>query len=90
MKCSKCRFWLFFKPFPDETFSCCSAYKETVKDIDFCTGVSPNIKKYGLDNKPCPIFKKGKSACSPLWQKPFAVPQLRIDGERFILRKVLY
>jgi hypothetical protein len=86
MKCLKCKNRLFFKPLPDETFTCCLAWGEGVQNINIRTGVSPAIKKYGLDGNPCGNFKPGISICQTdeSGKSPFLIHPIRREGEKFL------
>jgi len=83
-QCLHCANRLFFKPLPDETFTCCFAWGETVRNIDLRTGVSPAIKKYGLEGNPCGKFKPGSSICQTEEKTSFLIHPARTEGEEFI------
>jgi hypothetical protein len=85
-QCDKCTGYLFFKPLPDETFSCCGAWKESVEDIDLKSGVSPKIQTHRIDGVPCRRFKKGKSICETSKEQPFKLHPVREAGEKFLER----
>lgn len=87
-QCHGCQGYLFFTPFPGDTFACCSIRKENVKDISLRTGLSPAIQKYGQEEIPCLLMKPGKSVCVFLDNQPFALSQTRKEGEEY-LRKSL-
>lgn len=74
-QCMHCKNKLIFKPLPDESFACCWAHDEKVKDIDLVTGVSPAIARHGLNNVPCKRFSGGESICSL---------SMKEEGERLI------
>jgi hypothetical protein len=63
MQCCFCNGYLFFTPWPCDAFSCCQKHNETYLSIDLATGVSPAIKKHGLEGKPCSKFRAGQSPC---------------------------
>lgn len=87
IQCLYCRHRLFFKPFSDESFTCCLAHRETVEDINIRTGVSPAIERHGLKNAPCYRYKfgigKSISNCSEDGN-PFKVHPVKKDGERYL------
>jgi len=82
MQCLYCKWRLFFKPLPDETFIACKAFAETVKQIDLRTGISPAIKRYGQGSEFCRKFKTGRSPCED------SKYQVRNLGEALLLRKL--
>ncbi len=84
-QCLYCAGYLFFKPLSDETFFCCGKHEETVKDIDIQTGVSPAIKRHGLEGVPCGKFEPGESICDTSKEKPFLFHPIRIKGEEELL-----
>lgn len=86
MQCWKCKWWLFFKPLPDDTFSCCDAWGEAVKDINLKTGVSPKIQIHGVDDIPCKHKKKGRSICETSKKESFKLHPIREEGEKFLCR----
>ncbi len=85
-QCLHCAHRMFFKPLPDETFTCCFAWAENVRIIDIMTGVSPAIKKYGIEGKPCPKFKAGTSIfrTDEVCGNPFIIHPIRKEGEKFL------
>ncbi len=85
-QCLYCQHRLFFKPLSNETFTCCFAYGEGVQDINIRTGVSPAIKKYGLDGNPCEKFELGTSAFQSPVDNPFYVHPTRKAGEEFFFK----
>lgn len=87
-QCLRCARRLFFKPLPDETYSCCLAYGETAHDIDIGTGVSPKVAKYRVRGLSCPEFKKGKSICCTSKKDPFSIAPVRIEGEQILLARM--
>lgn len=86
-QCWYCRFRLFFKPVPGETFSCCSEHKETVESINFEIGVSPVIQRHGIEGVVCGKFKVGRSVCETNDDQPFELHPVRVTGEKFILKR---
>jgi len=85
-QCLHCEHRLFFKPLSNETFTCCFAFGETVEAIDIRTGVSPAIKKHGLEMIPCEEFKSGSSIFQDNPNNPFDIHPTRKKGEDFLLR----
>ncbi len=85
-QCLECSHRLFFKPLPDETFTCCFAHGERALDINIRTGVSPAIKKHRLENKPCGKFSRGESVFEAPVAKPFLIHPARKDGEEYLLK----
>ena len=85
-QCLYCEHRLFFKPFPNETFTCCFAWGEKVGDIDLGTGLSPAVKLHGLEEKPCEKFKAGSSAFQDYPNDPFYVHSTRREGEKFLFK----
>ena len=86
--CASCGNWLFFKPLPDSTFSCCEAQFETIEDINLESGVSATIQMYGIEGKFCSFHNPGSSRFESPQDKPFNVHPERILGEK-LLRKRL-
>jgi len=82
-QCLRCQWRLFFKPLPDETFTACMAFSETVGQINLRTGVSPSIKEHGLESKPCNKFQAGRSLC-----EDHAYPARRV-GEIWLFKKLV-
>jgi len=81
-QCWFCVYWLFFKPLPDETFSCCAAFGETpVADIDLAKGNSPKVARYFDGQEKCPRFKKGESICEIDSKDVFKRHLVRQQGE---------
>ena len=87
-QCQNCKNLLFFKPLPDETFSCCSAWGEQVEDIDLKTGFSPKVQKYETNNILCAKKEKGVSVCEPPKSRPFDVLKVRIEGEEYLRQQL--
>lgn len=87
-QCLHCGNRLFFKPLDSETYTCCSAWGETVKDISLRTGVSPVIQKYGIEGKLCEKFKTGESVCQASDDDPFVLHPIRLDAEMFLFEKL--
>jgi len=85
-QCDKCEGYLFFKPLPDETFSCCDAWGESVEDIDLKSNVSPKIQMHRTDEIPCRRFGEGKSICETSEEEPFKLHPVRETGEKFLKR----
>lgn len=85
-QCSICKHLLFFKPLPDDTFSCCGERGESVKDIDLKTGLSPAIEKYGTDEESCDLFGEGRSICETSEKEPFKLHPIREEGEKFLCK----
>lgn len=88
-QCFNCSHRLFFKPLPDESFSCCLAYGETASDINLRTGMSPKVEKYWQGETACQPFNEGESICCISKKKPFEVPPVRLEGERILLRRLI-
>lgn len=44
-----------------ERLSWCLKRKETIKDVNVFIGLSPSLRKYGLEGRPCWEFKPGKN-----------------------------
>jgi len=84
-QCLLCVGHLFFKPLPDETFSCCKRHGETVNDINLQKGVSSVIEKHSLENTLCKKFKRGKGVCHTSKKHPFLLHPIREDGEKKLL-----
>ncbi len=82
-QCLHCKWRLFFKPLPDETFTCCPVWGEDFKSINIRTGVSPAIKMYGIEGKPCDKFKAGMSICQT-GESSFFIHPIRKEGEKFL------
>jgi len=70
---------------PGEVFTSCWAYNEEVSQIDLATGVSPAIKKHGIEGVPCEEFIPGKSICEPADDRPFDLSSVREAGEKWLL-----
>jgi len=85
-QCQHCVHVLFFWPLPGETFACCSAFGETVEDIDIDKGVSAKVVEYG-SGPACPKFQAGKSVCLNN-KDPFDLPPIRREGEKALLDKL--
>lgn len=83
-QCIECKNRLFFKPLPNETFSCCDVWGETVENIDLKTGVSAKIQIHEVDDIPCEKMKKGRSICETSEKEPFKLHPIREAGEKFL------
>ena len=85
-QCDQCAGFLFFKPLPDETFSCCDIWEESVESINLESGVSPRIQKHRTDEIVCGKFEEGKSICETSEEQPFKLHPVREAGEKFLER----
>lgn len=84
-QCWHCIGYLFFKPLSSETFACCQEYDESIEDINLKTGVSPAIKRHGLEEVPCGKFKPGKNVCCTSKEFPLLLHPIREKGEKELL-----
>jgi hypothetical protein len=85
-QCLNCKFRLFFKPLPDEAFTACIGWGESVRDINIRTGVSPKIKQFGQNEEICERFDAGISICQANEKSPFLINPVRKDGEQYLLK----
>ncbi len=83
-QCLYCGRRLYFVPLSGEVFTCCAAHDEGVRQIDIATGVSPAIKRHGLEGVPCGKFGAGRSICEPDRDKPFNLHSVREFGEGWL------
>lgn len=88
LQCVGCANRLFFVPFPAEVFTCCAAWKETVKDIAIGKGISPFVAANGMGGRICKEFTRGESVCEPSRDKPFLIPKIRQEGEIYLMKKL--
>ncbi len=86
LQCARCASRLFFVPLPGEVFTACAAWKENVKDIDVRQGISPAVKRHGMGGGLCKQFAPGKSVCEPMSDKPFLIPEIRREGEKYFMK----
>ena len=87
-QCWFCVYWLFFKPLPDETFSCCAAFGENIASIDLRKGCSPMVAKYFAAEEECPRKKEGKSICETRSDSPFVIHLVRLKGENELFQRM--
>jgi len=87
-QCWLCVYWLFFKPLPDETFSCCAAFGETPASIDLAKGNSLMVAKYFDGQEKCPRFKEGESICEIYSNDVFKVHPVRQGGENLLFQRM--
>jgi len=88
IQCWFCANFHFLKPLPDETFTYCPAWGETIKDIDLRVGYSKSIQRFGRDEEPCSRYEPGSSPCETTKDKPFDIPLVRQQGEERLLRRM--
>jgi len=63
---------------------CCAAHKESVRDINLTTGMSPAIQRR-WEHQECSFFEEGESCCEIPKGNPFDVPKIRLEGEKYYL-----
>jgi|GEM_PF-6639485 len=88
-QCWFCAHWCFFKPLPDDTYSCCTAFGETIDDIDLQKGYSPMVEKYLSGEEKCPRFEEGESICESKSNEPFNIDPIRRDGETLLFQRLI-
>lgn len=84
-RCLGCRYYVWLKPLPDETFAFCGD-GETVKDVDLESGVSPAINRHLYQGAACGKFKRGPSISETDPENPFVLHPVRHQGEQYIFK----